>query len=740
MSGIKSILHDRVEVKFKRRNLWLIVIVLLYSAWEVIPVLAHALLVRSSPAANAVLAQPPVQVELFFSEPAEEKLSTIKVYDTNGGEVDVGDVRVDPSDPSRMTVSLHSLSDGVYTVTWKAVSAIDGHQTVGTFPFAVGNVNPSAVNAVQTSTTASLPFSALLAKFLLLASLALVVGQSLFIELVWKPALKSNLNDVGKPPIWKTLYRVALIGLLLGIGIGILSQAGQTTGKELSFPWDPEVGHVLAETRLGVIWLVRLTLAMLAVWLAGTKERPLKNWLAFAVNISLLFTITLTSHAATEARPLIPILNDWIHLIGMTFWLGGLVHLFTGLRQLQQLGDQLRTRLTSLLTRQFSANALVFVSLIGITGFYSAYLRVGAWSALLTSLYGHVLLVKQIFVGGLLIIAATNLLIISPRLNRERIQGTADSKLISFFGKILIAELTFAGLLLASVSYLTYIPPAKIASITSDLTDSKTVDDLFIELDISPGRVGQNEFMLMLSSNGQPLDTTKQVLLRFTPTQANIPPSEIQLIGNGSGMFSAQGTHLSLPGNWQVQAVVRRENKFDAFANFDVRLQKPGSSETTASPGQVGFLILLLGCLLVPLSIWHLPDEFTRFLIGLPVSFFLLVLGIYCLSRPVAVSTENANPVPPDSKSVSAGQALFTTNCVPCHGVSGKGDGPVGLTLNPRPADLTQHAIPGVHTDAQLYEWISDGFPGSRMPAFRSVLSDTDRWNLVNFIRTLAPK
>jgi mono/diheme cytochrome c family protein len=83
---------------------------------------------------------------------------------------------------------------------------------------------------------------------------------------------------------------------------------------------------------------------------------------------------------------------------------------------------------------------------------------------------------------------------------------------------------------------------------------------------------------------------------------------------------------------------------------------------------------------------------------------------------------------------------LFTVHCVPCHGASGKGDGPLGLVLNPRPADLTLHAIPGVHTDAQLFEWITNGFPGSRMPAFKSMLSDTDRWNLVNFIRTLAPK
>ena len=88
---------------------------------------------------------------------------------------------------------------------------------------------------------------------------------------------------------------------------------------------------------------------------------------------------------------------------------------------------------------------------------------------------------------------------------------------------------------------------------------------------------------------------------------------------------------------------------------------------------------------------------------------------------------------------MAAGHTLFVANCVPCHGVTGKGDGPAGLTLNPRPADLTLHAVPGVHTDGVLWDWITNGYPGSVMPAFRNVLSDTDRWNLVNYIRTLSP-
>ncbi|MCI0552144.1 MAG: copper resistance protein CopC/CopD, partial [Anaerolineae bacterium] len=355
-------------MKFKRRTFWFLAVIIIYSAVAVTSVSAHALLVRSNPEANSVLQKAPVQVELFFSETLEPSLSSISVIDSNNVTVDAGDVRVDPSDPRRMTVTLHALPDGVYTVSWTALSTIDGHQTLGTFPFAVGDVSAADLQSIPQSTTARLPFSALVSKFLLLVSLTILIGQRLFIWLIWNPALKANQNpsqEITKPGIWTILYRSGLIGVLLSIGIGMLAQAGQTTGRELSFPWYPETSRILAETRLGVIWLARLSLAMFAVWLAWSKESRLKDWIGFAVNLSLLFTVTLTSHAATEARPLLPMLGDWLHLIGMTFWLGGLVYLFTGIRHIQQSEDESRAKLISFLTSRFSIYAILFVSLIG---------------------------------------------------------------------------------------------------------------------------------------------------------------------------------------------------------------------------------------------------------------------------------------------------------------------------------------------------------------------------------------
>ena len=452
--------------------------------------------------------------------------------------------------------------------------------------------------------------------------------------------------------------------------------------------------------------------------------------------------MTLTSHAATEPRPFLPMLADWLHLLGMTFWLGGLVYFFTAVRQLSTLDGILRSRLTSFLAGRFSVHAIGFVALIGLTGLYSAYLRVGNWNGLITSLYGHTLLIKQIFVAGLLAIAATNLLVISPQLKRGHLQGNANTRVVARFGKLLTFELIFAGLLLASVSFLTYIPPARLISSTSELADSAQVDDLSTSITISPGRIGQNTFMLHVSASGEPLRTAKEVLLRFTPDQANIPPSDLEMISQGDGMFTARGTYLSVPGRWQVQAIVRREDKFDAYANFDFTLQKPGTPNENAAniAKQTGLLLLLVGLLCGLLAFAVKGRPATRLGAGLPLTFLIAGLGILVLTRPVPASLERINPIPLSAESIAAGQAVFSINCAPCHGQSGRGDGPVGVTLNPRPADLTQHAVIGIHTDAQLFEWITNGFPGSRMPAFKSALSDTERWRLVNFIRSLAPK
>ena len=727
----------------KHLRLLLPLTALLFCVVVAVPVSAHALLLRSNPIPNAVLATSPAQVELFFSEPVAQGLSSLIVFDQRGLQADQNDMRVDPSDPTRMTVSLPALETGVYTVSWKAVSATDGHQTEGAFTFSVGTGTAPTTSPTQQTSSASLPGSALFSKWLLLASLALVGGRVPFLRLVWQPALKSDAGDlpaaVVQPPVWERLTLFGLAGAMLAIILGLLSQAGQVTGSEFALPWAPAMVVLLSTTRLGLIWLVRLALALLVIWLTMGRKAAWKTWLGYATALALVLSVSLTSHAATEAQPLLPVVDDWVHIIGMTIWLGGLAYLLTGLRALVQLEPRLRTRLTSLSMGRFSGMALVSVGAIGITGLFSASLRVGTLQALLTSIYGHTLLFKQIFVAALLALAGINLIIISPRLKRSRLRGEANALLADRFGKVVIVEAVLGALLLMAVSLLTYLPPARVNPIIQELHASAKVDDLKMDLTITPGEVGENVFQLQLVSNGAPVMTVKQALLRFTMQSGNMPPSEGELISQGNGSYTAKGSYFGMPGSWQVQAVVRRENKFDAYSNFNFTLHNPGETNpAAATPRLTGALFLVLGSFVVLLAVSLPVRPRNRFAFGILPFMLMLYLGAYFLMLPVQITTSQANPIAPNSQSIAAGQAVYLNNCARCHGVSGKGDGPNGLLLNPRPADLTKHGVPGVHTDAQLFDWITNGLPGTRMPAWKDKLSDTDRWNLVNYMRFLA--
>lgn len=77
------------------------------------------------------------------------------------------------------------------------------------------------------------------------------------------------------------------------------------------------------------------------------------------------------------------------------------------------------------------------------------------------------------------------------------------------------------------------------------------------------------------------------------------------------------------------------------------------------------------------------------------------------------------------------GKALYEKNCQGCHGKTGTGLG--GATPSLADAERMRKT-----SDAELFEIVSNGRPGTGMPAWAKVLNEQDRWNVVRYVRTLA--
>lgn len=93
------------------------------------------------------------------------------------------------------------------------------------------------------------------------------------------------------------------------------------------------------------------------------------------------------------------------------------------------------------------------------------------------------------------------------------------------------------------------------------------------------------------------------------------------------------------------------------------------------------------------------------------------------------------NPFAGNSSTLAEGKKLYVTNCAPCHGEKGRGDGPAAQALVPKPADHSS-ALVQSETDGSLFWKLTQG--RNPMPAYGKILTEQQRWELVNYIRTLS--
>lgn len=120
----------------------------------------------------------------------------------------------------------------------------------------------------------------------------------------------------------------------------------------------------------------------------------------------------------------------------------------------------------------------------------------------------------------------------------------------------------------------------------------------------------------------------------------------------------------------------------------------------------------------------------------------LIVIMLFCYSsysqnsewKAPPETNKRVNPLANDEKALKKGKKIYEKLCTTCHGKAGKGDGPAGKALNPKPADHTSEIVQE-QGDGAIFWKMSTG--KGLMPAFKNLLSKTERWQLTTYIRKL---
>jgi copper transport protein len=244
--------------------------------------LAHSLLVRSSPEANAELTQAPTAIEMWFSEPLETQFSNARLIDSSGQTVAVGAATIDPFDSTHMTLPVAQLQPGIYTVAYQTLSAADGHEWYGSFPFTLLNSDGSRPAGAATSASGATrgelpPPIEVAARWLALMGSMVLLGAPLFQRLLIPAASPANADgsrlltatcrDIVLRLVW-----LSALAITLGNLLHVASQAERLGGLG-------QIGNLVLATRTGNLVLMRqfLVLAGLLATLILDQPPPLRG-------------------------------------------------------------------------------------------------------------------------------------------------------------------------------------------------------------------------------------------------------------------------------------------------------------------------------------------------------------------------------------------------------------------------------------------------------------------------------
>ena len=558
------------------------------------PALGHSIVKSTEPGIEEVVPDSPSRVLMVFNEPVEVAFGAIRVFDTNGRRMDVGEANHVPGRPEAVQVALRpNLARGTYIVSWRIISA-DSHPIEEAYLFHVGQPGEQPeglVSRIVSGQGRSGPVEGVafgVARFLNFGGLILLAGAVAFLTLVWRPpgpwlALRPPEVEERFARRWRRWMVWSWVAVVVATLAGLVLQGAVGAGVPLLEAFSIGILTEVLGTRFGIVSVVRVALLLAAAGLwagarrigsvpvvsepavggrkslaAAALHPPIPGWLLWTgglVVLGLVATPGLAGHAGTTS-PVVPNVGaDVLHMVGAAVWMGGLVLLLmAAFPATKGLDDLDRCRVLAPMVARFSDIAVVAVGILVATGVYRSWVEVRALRALDTT-YGWVLVAKVAAVLPILALGLFNNRWTKPRCQLAA-EGRGSPNILGVLRRAVAAEVALGIAVVGVTALLVNLPPARVeAGVEGPYMTETMLGDQHLSIGVDPNRVGENEVHLSLTdAEGLPGDAEEVTVLFRMPDQGIGPiPAEAEQRGHGS--FLVHGHQLSVPGTWELEVV-----------------------------------------------------------------------------------------------------------------------------------------------------------------------------------------
>ena len=265
-------------------------------------------------------------------------------------------------------------------------------------------------------------------------------------------------------------------------------------------------------------------------------------------------------------------INDFIHMVAVAVWVGGLFSLALGIpAALRLLDERERREALSALIPRFSVGRRTVRCGASVdrhlqrmdTGHRSRSVGHSVWNGADGQGWAGC--------GAACDSRRPNLVWVRPRL-------FGDSRAAYWLRRLVAVEVVIVIVVLLSVGFLTSLEPARQAAarlgigVEDRLTFSDTAEGAEMTLEVIPGRVGPNTIEVTLRDGfGNPITNATDVRARLSYLDADLGETAVSATSVGDGEFTLTDQVIGIAGAWEVALVVQRPDAFDAADGFQVR-------------------------------------------------------------------------------------------------------------------------------------------------------------------------